>query len=258
MYRESKLHMMHRCWRFRFKSEAPSIRFVRQLDLRGTTMLDIGANRGVYSIYLSRAAGPSGRVIAFEPQPELLPHLETVRRQFGLDNLTIVGKGLSSSSGTLEMRRTEVGSGAATVELIGSGVNAPDRFDIPVTTLDDYLEENPDLKVSFVKCDVEGHEVDVFKGGAKLLARDKPVLLFEGYDYELGDGILDRYLYDLGYEGWFYYVAPEDHKSLFRRGRGKYVRYEERADYPHVRVGVQHRNYIFLEKGKKPTDFVLA
>lgn len=179
-----------------------------------------------------------------------IPHLETVKRQFRLDNLTIVPSGVSSEVGTLEMRRTEPGSGAATVELIGSGVNAPDRFDIPVTTLDQYAEENPDLKVSFIKADVEGHEEKVFQGASKLLSRDMPILLFEGYDYELDDGVLEKYLYDLGYEGWFFFVDPADHKKLFRRGKGKWVRWEDRADYPHVRVGVQHRNYVFVGKDR--------
>ena len=66
-----KLHMIHRCWRLRFKSEVPSIHYVRTAALAGATVLDIGANKGVFSIYMSRAAGPDGQLFAFEAQPEL-------------------------------------------------------------------------------------------------------------------------------------------------------------------------------------------
>ena len=69
------IRMILRCWVYRFKSEVPSIKFVRNLDFSNTTMIDIGANKGIYSIYMSRAAGENGSVIAFEPQPELGEHL---------------------------------------------------------------------------------------------------------------------------------------------------------------------------------------
>ena len=73
-----KLHMVHRCWRLRFKSEVPDIRYVRQAGLAGSTVIDIGANKGVFSIYMSRAAGPGGKLLAFEAQPELGDHLRGV------------------------------------------------------------------------------------------------------------------------------------------------------------------------------------
>ena len=101
-----KLHMVHRCWRLRFKSEVPSIQYVREAKLAGTTVIDIGANKGVFSIYMSRAAGPEGRLIAFEAQPELGDHLSDVKQSFRLNNMTLVNQGLSSRAGVLTMRRS--------------------------------------------------------------------------------------------------------------------------------------------------------
>lgn len=256
MYKQSKAHMIHRCLRFRLKSEVASIKLVRGLDLAGTTMLDIGANRGVYSIYMSRAAGPAGKVIAFEAQPELGPHLETVKQQFSLQNLDIVSEGLSSTKGTLTMRRTEVGSGGATFGTLGEAAIAEDIFDVPVTTLDDYMQKHPELTISFIKCDVEGHELSVFKGGRAMLSRDLPVLLFEGHDSELDDGALSGYLSELGYDGFFFYVDPADHASIFHKGRGYYVPYSGRLDYAHCRPGVEHRNYVFVKAGTTPEDYL--
>ena len=108
-----KIHMILRCWRYRFKSEVHSINYVRSLKLKDMTMLDIGANRGIYSIYMSRVAGKKGKVIAFEAQPELKKSLSKLKKSFNLDNLEIINTALSSSAGSMTLQREFVGSGAA-------------------------------------------------------------------------------------------------------------------------------------------------
>jgi len=245
-----KLHMMHRCWRLRFKSEVPSIRYVRTANLAGATVLDIGANKGVFSIYLSRAAGPAGRLIAFEAQPELGQHLEDVRSAFGLANMTLVNQGLSSSPGVLTMHRPAAGSGMASFEF-GAADNG-ETLDVPVITLDDYVAEHDVGTISFIKCDVEGHELHVFRGGASVLASDHPALLFECHDSEAADGRLFDFLEDLGYDGHFFFVSPEDHASLWHKGRGYFVPCRRHAEFEHVHPGVQHRNYLFVKRGSRP------
>lgn len=58
-------------------------------DFAGTTVLDVGANYGIYSYYMSKAAGPPGRLFAFEAQPELGTHLEALKETYHLENLTL-------------------------------------------------------------------------------------------------------------------------------------------------------------------------
>lgn len=245
-----KLHMVHRCWRLRFKSEVPDIRYVREAGLAGSTVIDIGANKGVFSIYMSRACGPGGKLLAFEAQSELGDHLRNVKQRFALDNMTIVNKGLSSTAGTLTMRRTEVGSGMASFHNRASA--GLDEIEIPVITLDDYVCEHRVGPVSFIKCDVEGHELDVFRGAQKLLERDMPTLLFECHDDEAEGGALFSFLTRLGYEGYFFFVTHKDHKSFFNKGRGQYIPFDQQAAYPHVRPSIKHRNYVFVKKGRVP------
>jgi FkbM family methyltransferase len=245
-----KLHMVHRCWRLRFKSEVPSIQYVRQADLAGRTVLDIGANKGVYSIYMSRAVGPSGKLVAFEAQPELGDHLRAVKHSFRLDNMSLVNQGLSSIAGVLTMRRTAAGSGMASFH--NDAAEGLDEIDIPVIALDKYIEEHDLGPVDFIKCDVEGHELEVFRGAERMLLRDKPALLFECHDAEAENGELFRFLTGLGYDGYFFYVTPADHKSLFNKGRGQFIPYDQQASYKHVHPSVRHRNYVFVEKGTQP------
>ena len=246
----NKLHMLHRCWRLRFKSEVPSIQYVRQSLPQGSTVLDIGANKGVFSIYMSQRVGPSGQLIAFEAQPELGAHLTAVKESFSLSNMVLVNQGLSAAPGVLTMRRSEAGSGMASFHKDAS--SDLEEIEIPVIRLDDYIDENSIGTVSFIKCDVESHELPVFMGGEALLRRDSPTLLFECHDSEADSGELFGFLDDVGYDGFFFFVSPENHRGWFSKGRGEWVNYRNRSDYPHVHPSVHHRNYVFVKKGHRP------
>ena len=118
--------------------------------------------------------------------------------------------------------------------------------------LDDYINENGVGPVSFIKCDVEGHELPVFQGGQEMLRRDLPALLFECHDSEAESGELFSFLISLGYDGFFFHVTPEDHRSLLNKDRGEFVHYSEFANYGHVRDGLHHRNYVFIASGAEP------
>ena len=246
----NKWRMSYRCWRYRCKSEVPSISFVRSADLTGRTLLDIGANRGIYSIYMSRAAGPNGRVIAFEPQPELKLHLETIKRDFRLSNLEIENVGLSSEPGELLMRRPKIGAGAASFHIDPRA--EWEEFKVPVVRLDEFVSQAGIERVHLIKCDVESHELDVFNGGAATLRRDLPAMIFECNHKIASHGEMFEFLFDLGYDGHFYHVSRKDHRSWFHKNRGFYVHVSKFADYEYGRPGVDARNYLFLKRGLDP------
>ena len=212
--------------------------------------MDVGANKGIYSIYLSRAAGANGRVVSFEPQPELDGHLQTIRRKFGLSNMTIENVALSSQPGVLKLHRPKVGSGGAGFHY--QDLTGVQEIEVAVTTLDKYASESQLGPVHFIKCDVENHELEVFRGGEEVLKRDFPILLFE-CNYEIsGHGELFDFLSELGYDGYFFFVSQADHARYRFKGRGKYVHYSEFADYEFVRPGMLLRNYVFLKRGIRP------
>ena len=247
-----KLHMVLRCWRYRFKSEVHSIKYVRSLDLSDTTMLDIGSNKGIYSIYMSRAAGKNGKVIAFEAQPELKQFLTQVRSSFNLKNLEVVNTALSSECGTMTLQREFVGSGAASFNFYDQANHDLDSIEVAVITLDDFLDGRNERRISFIKCDVEGHEADVFYGAKKTLIKDMPTLLFECHRSEEEKGELFSFLTEIGYTGFFYHVEPKDHANIFKRGIGKYIHFSEYAKYDYCRPSVEHRNYVFIKDGVTP------
>jgi len=173
--------------------------------------LDIGAHRGIYSYWLGRSVGKTGRVIAFEPQPEMIAELKNFKRSFRARNLEIIESGLSDTTGIATLRRGAHTGGAS----IEPGARERDRsrntvYEVPVTTLDTFFAERaadpsaPGGTVALIKCDVEGHEQAVFRGGRALLAKDRPALLFECQDDKAREGSLFDDLKGLGYRGWFF------------------------------------------------------
>ena len=225
-----KLHMLHSAWHYRLNTEKNDIRFLLDLDLKGRTVIDIGANRGIYSYWMEKTVGPAGKVIAFEPQPELEAHLLDFKAAFKFDNFLIIRKGLSSSVGSQTLFRSEPGSGGASLNQ-GQASNGCQAISVEVTTLDAYYDEFRD--VAFIKCDVEGHEHDVFGGGRRLLERDKPCLLFECHHDEAKKQDLFSYLISLGYDGFF-------------TGKEGMIHFSQFDQYPYRRKNEHHRNYIFL------------
>lgn len=251
-----KLHMRHRFLRCRFKSEAPSIRFLLESPLEGGTLVDVGANVGVFAYYLSRLAGPTGKVYAFEAQPELGPHLDSVASSFGLSNLTVVNRGLSSQPGVMKMQRTKAGSGQASFHHDAS--DDLEEIEVPVTTLDGFFAGRPHEPIRFIKCDVEGHELEVFRGAECILREDGPLLLFECHDEQARQGDLFGFLTGLGYDGIFFHVDRADHESLLRNTRGIYQPYTAFDRFEYVRPGVRHRNYIFMKDTERLAELLRA
>lgn len=225
-----KLHLLHSAWHYRLNTEKDDINFLLSLNLTDKTVIDIGANKGIYSYWMCKKVGPKGRVIAFEPQPELETHLLDFKQSFKFDNLSIINKGLSNVRGTGTLTRPEVGSGGATL-----GVNENSRnwqaLQVELVTLDSFCDKLAD--VQFIKCDVEGHELNVFKGGQNLLERDKPCLLFECHHEDAKKQDLFLYLTSLGYKGFFSH-------------RKKMIPFKEFNKYPYRRENEHHRNYIFV------------
>ena len=95
-------HFWVRCMRYRFRTEKLPLKTLMRLDLNGATVIDIGANKGIYCYWLSRAVGGSGKVMAFEPQPEMINYIRDRKQSFALDNVEIIPTALSDRHGTAQ------------------------------------------------------------------------------------------------------------------------------------------------------------
>jgi FkbM family methyltransferase len=201
-----RIHFLVRAWRYRLRGEKFGISYLLARDLAGKTAVDIGANRGIYSYWMHRQVGATGRVVAFEPQPELSIYLQELRSAYRLDRLEIAECGLSSQCGELTLRRPKTHWGGASFDRYENGRPDLDLIPAQVTTLDRYFADHPSRPIGFIKCDVEGHELQVFRGGREILRNDRPDLLFECNDAMNPACPVFTWLKSLGYEG--YCFAP--------------------------------------------------
>lgn len=216
-----RLHFLVRAWRYRLRGEKFGIAYLRSQELKNKTVVDIGANRGIYSYWMHCQVGPAGRVVAFEPQPELASYLKDLRSCFGLQQLEIAECGLSSQAGELTLRRPKGHWGGASFDRFQDRTADVDIIKTPVTTLDSYFAKHSAGPVSFIKCDVEGHEYEVFRGAANILNQDRPELLFECSHKNTPDVPVFTYLKSLGYAGYCFYrdgFAPvSEYRALFNQ-----------------------------------------
>ena len=175
---------------------------MRSLLRPGDSVIDVGAHKGGYTYWMIRSVGRQGRVAAFEPQPQLARRLTELVRPH--PQVTVENLGLSSAPGTLHLSVPGEGpSPSATFEARPDDPNAQ-VFPVEVVRLDDWLATHELGQVRLVKCDAEGHELEVFRGAEGLLRQQKPALLFECERRHRASGRVDdvfAWLESLGYRG---------------------------------------------------------
>lgn len=134
----------------------------------GTTVIDAGAHIGTHTLSLARAAGPEGRVYAFEPQKKIYRELVFNLRLNGTSNVVPMRFALGRSAGVIEMSPTLAGNEGGTA--VGKGGDKAE-----LRPLDSFGFRN----LSFIKIDVEGFEDEVLEGARLTIARNRPVILIE-------------------------------------------------------------------------------
>jgi FkbM family methyltransferase len=195
----------------------PGHDFDRWLFLRlvrsGDTVFDVGANLGVYSLLFSRLVGRRGRVHAFEPGPPTFAALNNhLEREGPCRNLKAnpLAVGAAAGTATLYLPGDDHGQASLSRQTAGSWTAAPEvaEFAVPMTTLDAYAAERNVARVDLIKIDVEGGELGVLQGAARLLARDHPLLHLEvsygwarAFGYGPGEAV--AFLAGLGYSAFY-------------------------------------------------------
>jgi FkbM family methyltransferase len=163
--------------------EMAEARLVERLLRSGMTVLDVGAHHGLYTLPASKQVGRRGRVIAFEPSPRERKRLLTHLRLNRCSNVCVEPYALGDSAGEADL---------FLVEGLHDWCNSlrppviEDRtctVRVEVRRLDDALETLGISQVDFIKLDVEGAELSVLRGAARLLqGESRPAILAEVQD----------------------------------------------------------------------------
>lgn len=146
---------------------------------RGRTMIEVGANFGVYSLPAVAEYG-FARAIAYEPEPSAFELLSANVARNGLgDRITAVQAALSHAPGSVMLSRGSSNAGDNRVVQQETAESGEELVVVRASTLDDELRAGVcDLAdVGLVWLDVQGHEPDVLAGAGSLLASDVPLVV---------------------------------------------------------------------------------
>jgi len=215
----TRLGLRHRAWRYRLRVDPDGIRWMLARLSDGDTAVDAGAYKGAYTYWMRRAVGESGVVLAFEPQPEAAYYLRSCVEAFGWANVLVLESAVSSAAGQrLLLRPGRALSPAASLE--GASLPPdPSGTVVSADTIDRCLARHAaDRGVRFIKCDVEGHELEVFRGAESALREHHPAILVEcEVRHMRGHDVSDVFghLAALGYRGSFFWNGRAEDVSRF-------------------------------------------
>lgn len=147
------------------------------LSSEAKCILDVGANLGWYSIRFAKRL-PESKVYAFEPLPTSHAYLQrNVAANSVGAQVTCFNHGLSETGGTVEFFVSPTAGTNASLKNVAS---APDAQSIVglVLTMDQWCS-NQRVAPDFIKCDVEGAELLVFRGAEQTLISHHPIVFAE-------------------------------------------------------------------------------
>ncbi|SVA03170.1 uncharacterized protein METZ01_LOCUS56024 [marine metagenome] len=164
------LRIRERAWRERRKGEK-EIKIIPDLLVNCNRAIDIGANVGVWSYWLSKHAK---KVESFEPNPKIFNVLKNIK----IKNVNTYNIALSNKSGSVDLLIPKGSKGFSNQGASLSSIKVQGEhksLSIQAKCLDEYNF----LDVNFIKIDVEGHEHEVIEGAKETIKKCKPTMVIE-------------------------------------------------------------------------------
>ena len=199
-----------------------NFKIIKQLISPGDYVVDIGSNIGVYTKYLSELVGVQGCVYSIEPISHTFEILCSNVRKLKLRNVVLINYAISDKDSTVTMGIPSYKSGGENyyrARIVHGDTNKLLRREkVKSRTIDTLLAGLP-YDISFLKCDVEGHELQCIKGAIKVLEKSKPACFIEitgnPDDPKSTASEVFKLLKEKGYEAYYF-----DGKNLEKRRKG--------------------------------------
>jgi FkbM family methyltransferase len=171
----------------------------RQLQ-PGMTVIDVGANVGVYSFSGAQRVGPTGKVLAVEPFSGCVCCLQETRRLNQFDWVKICGGAASDRHGIAHLA---LQAASELNEIVSDATAQSDQEveEILCFPLDSLIEQEGLTRVDWLKIDAEGHEMQVLAGSEQLLTKFAPGILYENISaLQKSNTDVAEYLLSKGYK----------------------------------------------------------
>ena len=150
---------------------SPELKAMKRLVHKNATVIDVGANIGLFSVFISKEIGPKGKLVAFEPVGDTFWRMQENLALNRCMNVVPLQQALSNKKGKATMNIFPEGYGAWNTfgKPVFGDIKSIDTEKVEVTTLDAYMAENSIKTIDFLKIDVEGYERDVLEGARNTL-----------------------------------------------------------------------------------------
>lgn len=158
---------------------ARNVRFESDALLQpGDVVIDVGSCTGEYTLYAAREVGPTGRVHAFEPDPQYRACLERNLEWHGAGNVQVHPVAVSDEAAdALELYAVPESMGGGSLDRAYADTQPRiRRWTVPVVTLDGVFGDDLPDEVAMLEVTVNGVEPAVFRGASRLLARTRRVI----------------------------------------------------------------------------------
>lgn len=169
--------------------ERPFVKFLENHLRNARTMLDVGANIGNHSIYLSRFFE---HIVSFEPNPTALEYLHQHKDLNDCTNLQICEVGLGKENASLPFLQ-DPGNNLGMSHFLQETEDPTTATScLNIRIGDQMVEELAIHDIDYIKIDVEGLELDVLTGLRKTIEQHRPVVTFEFHGQHQGVAAFDE------------------------------------------------------------------
>lgn len=205
-----------------YEHEVAVTKALEALCKPGMVACDIGAYQGYFTLLLAKLVGAGGRVYAFEPMPGNYYSLERTLRINNLNNVQAIPLAVAQESDAVLFQCSDEATPTGKIVHAGNGsansTTGKKEITIRAVSLDDYAQEAGIQRIDLIKMDIEGEELNAFKGMQRVLSRMRPITVCEVHGKPIGrdPGAVLQFLLDLGYT---LYDIDDDRRPILNPDR---------------------------------------
>lgn len=170
---------------------------------RGDTVVDAGANVGIFTVMASRLVGERGVVAAVEPTPSSFHLMKKNLSLNGCKNVKAVmaALGEKESIGRLNIYKDSVINSLFVWNKADPYWVVQNSIAVQIKTLDGLMHELGLNSLDLLKIDTEGYELPILKGGIETIRRFRPYIVGEAHPTHSDSGSkIAEFLSEIGYE----------------------------------------------------------